>query len=148
MTTALLKKAVFLLLVLHFPTAAAKTVAELEKEVFAVETAFAQTMVDRDFAAFQSFLADETVFLAGKNAARGKAAVSERWKRYYKGDAPFSWKPETVVVLESGKTALSTGPVSGDNGIFAYYTSIWRLEDDGNWRIILDKGNKACPDTE
>jgi hypothetical protein len=24
------------------------------------------------------------------------------------------------------------------------FTSIWRLGDDGIWKIIFDKGNQAC----
>lgn len=26
----------------------------------------------------------------------------------------------------------------------AYFTSIWRLEENGEWKIIFDKGNRAC----
>ncbi len=28
--------------------------------------------------------------------------------------------------------------------LIAEYTSIWRLEADNTWRIVFDKGNKAC----
>jgi hypothetical protein len=59
--------------------------------------------------------------------------------------APFSWEPETVEVLDSGKLALSSGPVLNSEGkVFAIFTSIWRLEAPGEWRIIFDKGNRFC----
>lgn len=119
---------------------------ELQKQVFEIETAFAKTMADRDFDAFRSFLSDEAVFLSGKTPRRGIKQISKQWKKYFTDPAaPFSWKPEIVQVLESGKLAISTGPVFNSKGkLFSYYTSTWRLDDDGRWRIIFDKGNKAC----
>jgi len=115
-------------------------------EVFATERAFAKTMADRDFAAFQTFLADETVFFGGKQALRGKAAVASAWKRYYeKPAAPFAWEPATVEVLDSGTLALSTGPVRNAEGkTIATFNSIWRREASGQWRIVFDKGSEVC----
>ena len=114
--------------------------------VEAVELAFAQSMADRDFEAFESFLSEEAVFLGGGGARRGKAAVVEAWARYFEGpDAPFSWKPETVEVLDSGRLALSTGPVYNEAGErISTFTSIWRQEEPGEWRIVFDRGNKYC----
>jgi ketosteroid isomerase-like protein len=121
-------------------------VSELERQVADTERAFARTMADRDHAAFTSFLAEETVFFTGPQPLRGKAQVAAAWKRFYdKPEAPFSWAPEQVVVLESGTLALSTGPVHDPRGkLVATYTSIWRLEAPGVWRIVFDKGNDAC----
>jgi ketosteroid isomerase-like protein len=125
---------------------ASDKILELQEQVFQIETAFAKTMADRDFDAFKSHLSKEAIFLSGKNPRRGVAQISEQWKKYFSDKAaPFSWKPEVVQVLESGTLAISTGPVFNSKGkLFSYYTSTWRLEDDGRWRIIFDKGNKAC----
>ncbi|NVJ97930.1 MAG: nuclear transport factor 2 family protein [Alphaproteobacteria bacterium] len=127
----------------HVPTA-------MEVEVAAVETAFAKTMADRDFEAFKSFLDPETVFWSGGQALRGKDAVAEGWKGLYEREAaPFSWKPETVMVLDSGTLAHSTGPVTAPDGrIFAYFHSTWRKNADGEWKIIFDKGQRYCPPPE
>ncbi len=116
------------------------------REVEATERAFAKTMADRDFAAFQSFLADETVFFSGKEPLRGKAVVAERWKRLYeKPAAPFSWEPDQVEVLASGGLALSTGPVHDPQGkLIGRFQSIWRREASGQWRIVFDKGSEVC----
>ena len=120
---------------------------DLQQQVTQTEINFAKTMKDRDFEGFKSFLSEEAIFLSGKKKHRGKQKIAELWQGYYQDEqAPFSWKPETVVVLDSGKLALSTGPVLNKKGeLTAYYTSTWRLESDGVWRIIFDKGNKACP---
>ena len=120
--------------------------ADLEKQVADTERGFAKSMADRDFAAFTAFLSDEAVFYTGPTPLRGKAAVAEAWKRFFdKPEAPFSWKPEKVAVLDSGTLALSTGPVYDPSGKHVFiYSSIWRLEAQGVWRIIFDKGESAC----
>jgi ketosteroid isomerase-like protein len=119
-----------------------------EREVADTERAFAKTMADRDFAAFKSFLSDDAIFFSGpgQTPIRGKQRVADAWQRFYdKPEAPFSWQPEQVQVLESGELALSTGPVRDSKGkLFATFTSIWRREAPGQWRIIFDKGNDIC----
>jgi len=119
---------------------------DLQRQVTETERAFAKTMADRDFEAFVSFLSEETVFFSGLNALTGKQQVADAWKGYYETpDAPFSWEPEQVVVLESGTLALSTGPVRNAEGKqVASFTSTWRLEESGDWRIIFDKGCEVC----
>jgi ketosteroid isomerase-like protein len=120
--------------------------ATLERQVADTERAFAKTMADRDHAAFTSFLADDTVFFSGPVPLRGKAAVAAGWKRFYEGaQAPFSWRPDKVEVLDSGELALSTGPVFDPGGKpVASFTSVWRQVSPGVWRIVFDKGCN-CP---
>lgn len=122
--------------------------ATLGHEVESVERAFAATMAKRDFAGFTSFLSEEAVFVSGGKAARGKAQVLARWKRFYDGaDAPFSWEPDHVSVLDAGTLALSTGPVRDRKGhVVARFMSVWRHEESG-WRIVLDQGvdMPTCP---
>jgi ketosteroid isomerase-like protein len=119
--------------------------AELKEQVRKTEAAFAKTMVDRDHAAFTSFLADETVFL-GPTILRGKAAVAEAWKRFYEGPtAPFAWGPERVEVLDSGTVGMTTGPVLDETGKrTGTFNSVWRREKDGKWRIVFDIGCPPC----
>jgi len=119
---------------------------DLARQVADVERAFAATMKDRDHEAFVGFLSEETVFFTGTEALRGRDAVAAHWKAYYtEPEAPFSWEPETVMVLDSGTLALSTGPVRDPAGQqVAIFTSIWRQEAPGVWRIVFDKGARFC----
>lgn len=121
--------------------------ANVANEVRDRERAFAKSMADRDLAAFESFLADEAIFISGQGPLRGKAAVVAGWKRYFEGKtAPFSWEPETVEVLDSGGLALSRGPVHDPEGRrVGTFTSTWRREADGRWLIVLDSGCPPCP---
>jgi ketosteroid isomerase-like protein len=120
--------------------------AQLRQQVADTERAFARTMADRDHSAFTSFLSDEAVFLSGTTSLRGKKQIVDAWKPYYEEPgAPFSWEPQRVIVLDSGTLALSTGPVRNPAGkLISTFTSIWRLDASGNWRIIFDKGNEVC----
>jgi len=119
--------------------------AALRQQVMDAERGFAQTMAKRDFAAFQNYLATDAVFFSGSTPLRGKAVVAADWKKFYeKPEAPFSWEPRDVEVLDDGTLGLSSGPVRGPDGkIVAVFFSIWRLED-GQWKIIFDKGSKYC----
>lgn len=132
------------------PLAAQSEADRLSQKVAETERAFAATMADRDHAAFVNFLSDEAVFFSGDSSLRGKQQVADTWKAYFEeAQAPFSWEPQRVEVLDSGTLALSTGPVRNSSGeLFAYFTSIWRLEANGEWKIIFDKGNRACDEPE
>lgn len=124
----------------------AATSADLRQEVVAAEQAFAQTMADRDHGAFAAFIADEAIFFGGPDALRGKQQVVDGWAPFFEGaDAPFAWEPLVVEVLASGTLALSSGPVRNAAGeTVAQFTSIWRREADGRWRVIFDKGCDVC----
>ena len=48
-------------------------------------------------------------------------------------------------MLAGGTLAISSGPVRDPSGkLFATFTSIWRQEAPGVWRIVFDKGNDVC----
>ena len=118
--------------------------ADLEQQVRGREQAFANTMADRNLAAFTAFLSSEAVFVGARGASRGPKEIADTWKRFFDGaQAPFSWKPETVQVLNSGTLALSSGPVFDPQGKrTGTFNSTWRRDPDGVWRIIFDNG---CP---
>jgi len=132
-----------LVLALCAPLAASAQSTALTATVEARERAFAKTMADRDFDAFLSFLSPEAVFFGGNGALRGKDAIGAAWRRFFEGpQAPFSWEPDVVEVLDSGGLALTSGPVrlpSGEDG--GRFNSIWRLDADGVWRIVFDRGS-------
>ena len=127
-------------------TRPASRAADLQIQVADTERAFAKTMADRDFVAFTSFLSAETIFFSGQKVLRGSQQVADAWKRFFDAPAaPFSWRPEQVEVLDSGTLASSSGPVYDPKGKqFATFSSIWRQESPGVWRIIFDKGNDVC----
>jgi ketosteroid isomerase-like protein len=103
-------------------------------------------MADRDLKSFSGYVSEEGVFFGGKGPLRGRGAVVEAWKRFFEAkDAPFSWEPEVVEVLGSGSLALTSGPVHDPEGkLIGTFTTIWRHEPDGRWRVVFDKGCPVC----
>ncbi len=125
------------------PSVGSGQVDAVTEEVRAREIAFAQTMADRDFDAFRRFISPEAIFFNGNDAVRGRDAIAEAWAPFFEGaDAPFSWHPDVIEVLESGGLALSSGPVWGATGEeVGRFNSIWRRDADGQWRVVFDKGS-------
>lgn len=118
----------------------------LAREVAAAETAFARSMAERDFEAFASYIAEDAIFQPGPDTLRGKPAVLAAWSKYFEGpEAPFSWKPETVVVLDGGGLAQSKGPVFNPAGEpILEFRSTWRREPKGEWKVVFDDGTCLC----
>ena len=116
--------------------------SSLKRQVFVAESSFAASMAQRDLDAFAALLSTEAIFFGDTTVMRGKRAVIEGWRAFFqKPAAPFSWKPDVIEVLASGNLAISSGPVFDPGGKkIGGYSSIWRREPDGNWRIIFDKG--------
>jgi ketosteroid isomerase-like protein len=133
-------------LVLGACATTARDIPALEAEVASTEAAFAKTMADRDFAAFQRFLAPDAVFFSGPEALRGQATIAAYWHRFFEAAAaPFAWQPDQVRVLASGELALSSGPVRDLTGQpLGRFNSIWRRTSSGRWQIVFDKGEDLC----
>ena len=110
------------------------------------ERAFADTMAQRDFEKFKTFISEEAVFFSGTTPLRGRQQIADAWEGFFKDPpAPFSWEPEHVEVLDSGTLAWSTGPVyDADGKQVATFNSVWQLDASKQWRIIFDKGNDVC----
>lgn len=133
------------LLAFAAPVAFAEDLATLTEQVRATEIAFAKTLADRDVKAFRALIAPDVIWLADQ-PLRGPDQVLTRWQKFFDASQPpFSWTPELVEVQEGGKLALSTGPVLNPTGKrIGTYTSIWRREPTGEWKIIFDRGCPAC----
>lgn len=115
-------------------------------QVLASERAFARTMADRDHEAFATFIAEDAVFHSGAETLHGKDRIVTAWATYFaKPQAPFSWQPEEVEVLEGGSLAYSSGPVQDPDGrLIGRFHSIWRKSRTGVWQVIHDRGSDPC----
>ncbi len=117
----------------------------------AAEIAFAASVADRDAEAFASFIDEDAVFL-GATALRGRAAIVEGWAVFLtEGGPTLVWQPEVVEVRPDG-LGLSRGPytltATGDDGeetsSSGLFTSIWRRDADGGWKVLFDAGCPPC----
>ena len=140
-----MKQLLLALLSFAAPVAFAEDLAALTEQVRATEIAFAKTLADRDVKAFRTLIAPDVIWLADQ-PLRGPDQVLTRWQKFFDApQPPFSWGPEIVEVQQGGKLALSTGPVLDPAGKrIGTYTSIWRRESTGAWKIIFDRGCPVC----
>lgn len=127
-------------------TPSASAADSFQAQVRRTEEAFARTMTERKPEAFASFLSDEAIFFSGETPTRGAPAIAAQWRPFFDGpNPPFSWEPDRVEVLRSGRLALSTGTVHDPAGtLVGRFNSIWRREASGEWKIVFDKGSPVC----
>ena len=123
----------------------AADLAAIAVDVKAAENAFARTMADRKLDQFTEFVAEDAVFV-GATTRIGRAEVVAKWREYFQDpQAPFSWAPDAVVVAADGHQAVSTGLAHDAKGaVIGRFTSLWRKEADGHWRVAADQGVDAC----
>jgi ketosteroid isomerase-like protein len=133
--------ALFALDTLAAPLPVAADLAAAAADVKAAEIAFAKTMADRRLDQFTDFVAADAVF-NGTTPHIGRAAVVEAWKPFFaKPAAPFSWAPDAVAPTADGRHAISTGLARDPDGnVISRFTSLWRKEADGHWRVVADQG--------
>lgn len=63
----------------------------------------------------------------------------------------LSWEPQHAEVSQSGDLGYTYGvyamrPGSKDTVIYGSYTSIWKKQQDGKWKLVLDTGNEGIGD--
>lgn len=138
--------AVLLILLTACATTPSPSIASARESLAAAETAFAQSMADRDFERFASFIDDEAVFLNGGQPLRGKVAILAHWKRFFDApEAPFAWRPELAEVSATHGLGSTEGPVSTANGqVIARFYSTWKRQPEGRWTVIFDNGYDVC----
>jgi len=138
--------------------AAGSASADLADDVRCREIGFSKSVEQRDLSAFRAFIDADARFV-GSRVLRGVDSVAEGWAVFFTADGPsIKWRPQFVEVLADGKLALSRGPyrvVSKNpdgNTVESWgtFNSTWRLNDDGQWRVVFDAGGPAAgePDVE
>ena len=107
------------------------------------ELAFAQASVDHGMrAAFLEYLADSAVIMApGPSPARSTIESGPS------PGAPLRWRPDLATMSRLHDFGWASGPFSSwahstddrpDQS--GHYFTVWWLEDNGNWRVVLDGG--------
>ena len=134
----------YLLPLLVFLSAAA--VADLADDVRCREVGFSRAAEARDIVAFRSFIDADARFVAS-DVRRGVDEVAAAWAPFFAADGPaIRWRPGVVEVLDDGRLALSRGPyrviaTNSDGESVTYwgtFNSVWRLNEDGVWRVVFD----------
>jgi len=131
---------------------ASAALADAADDVRAQEILFSRSVETQDSAAFREFIDADARFISGE-VSRGPAEVAAAWSAFFAADGPrIKWRPQIVEVLEDGTLALSRGPyrmtVTDEAGAqtehWGTFNSVWRLQEDGSWKVVFDAGSPAA----
>ncbi len=136
---------------LFIGTNSAAEIAEIA-EVACAEMTFSHSIESHDATLFQSLVDSDARFL-GSAVLRGDDGVTAAWSGLLDpAGADLVWRPATVEVLKPGELAFSRGPyrtTTADGAeTWGMYNSMWRRDDGGSWKVILDAGYPAADGEE
>lgn len=137
------------LLALHCASAQAKDsdLPPSQAEVVAAERAFARVAGELGFQqSFIAFFADEGIGFGPHPFRMKETLISQP-----PSDAPMglTWAPAFGDIAQAGDLGWNTGPTLFDatpdnkprrHGMFF---SVWKKQDDGSWRVVLDLGSET-----
>ncbi len=134
---------------------AAETSAEVGK-IRLLEVAMMTAAEEKGADGYLSFYADDAVELpAGAPLLQGKENIRKTMDFLNDKDNRLTWTAMHVDVAASGDLAYSYGVYEfrskGKDGKPAVengkYTTVWKKQSDGRWKVVLDMGN-ASPKLE
>ena len=121
-----------------------------QKKLLNADQEFSRTSVKKGAAAaFYLYLTDNAMQLPeGSFPIYGKKAIFDTMMQ---GNYALSWTPIRAEVAESGELGWTWGNFivvvfkeDGTNSTgFGKYLNIWNKDEDGNWKVAVDMGNKS-----
>lgn len=132
------------------------TVSAREKEIRALEFAMMTAAAEKGAAGYMSFYAEDAVELPnGAGMLLGKESIGRTMTFLDDKNNRLTWSPVHVDVSASGDLAYSFGNYEfrsiGKDGKpsveHGKYTTIWKKQKDGKWKVVLDMGN-ASPEAK
>jgi len=125
-------------------TASAETLKQMETELMQAAT--------RGSEGYMSFYAEEAVELPnGTDAIQGKAEIAKTMGFLDDKNNQLTWTPVGAEVSASGDLGYTWGTYEfrskGKDGKPVVdrgkYTSVWKKQKDGSWKVVLDMGNAS-----
>lgn len=117
-----------------------------------LEDEFMKAAAERGAEGYMSYYAEDAVEVPnGRNAIRGKANIAKTMGFLDDKNNHLTWTPVDAGVSISGDLGWTSGTyefrskdkdgkVTVEHG---KYTSIWKKQPDGNWKVVLDMGNAS-----
>ncbi|HXY77600.1 MAG TPA: DUF4440 domain-containing protein [Candidatus Acidoferrales bacterium] len=129
------------------PKATADTLKQLEAE-------FMKTAAEKGSAGYMSYYADDAVEVPNGHAIiPGKANIAATMGFLDDKNNHLTWGPVGADVSAAGDLGYTYGTwefrakdKDGKPTVeYGNYTSIWKKQKDGSWRVVLDMGNSSTP---
>jgi ketosteroid isomerase-like protein len=118
-----------------------------------MEGEFMKAAADRGSAGYMSYYADDAVELPnGANAIQGKVNIAKGMGFLDDKNNHLTWNPVGADISSSGDLGYTYGTFEfsaiGKDGKpvvdHGKYTSIWKKQKDGSWKVVLDMGNASA----
>lgn len=131
------------------PKATAETLKQLEGE-------FMKAAADKGSAGYMSYYAEDAVEVPnGAPLIQGKVEIAKGMGFLDDKNNHLTWAPVGADISASGDLGYTYGTFEfrsknkdgRDHVENGKYTSIWKLQKDGSWKVVLDMGN-ASPEAK
>jgi ketosteroid isomerase-like protein len=133
------------------PTVAASTKATAET-LKQLEGEFMKAAAEKGSQGYMSYYADESVEVPnGAPLIQGKAEIAKGMGFLDDKNNSLIWTPVGANISASGDLGYTYGNYEfhakdkDGKPVVQYgkYTSIWKLQKDGSWKVVLDMGNAS-----
>jgi ketosteroid isomerase-like protein len=122
----------------------AETLRQMEGE-------FMKAAAEHGSAGYMSYYADDAVELPnGTSLISGKVGIAKTMGFLDDKSNHLSWTPVGADISASGDLGYTYGNYQfqspGQDGTvieYGKYTSIWKKQKDGSWKVVLDMGNAS-----
>jgi len=122
---------------------------EVQKQmILQTDKDFSQMSVEKGMkTAFQYYAADEMIMMReGNDPLFGKNELIKQFEKIPDGKVRLSWVPVKADV--SGELGYTFGKwerrISGSDSVeFGTYVTVWKKQEDGTWKYVLDAGNNG-----
>jgi ketosteroid isomerase-like protein len=118
-----------------------------------LEADFMKAAMERGAEGYMSYYADDAVEVPnGAEAIHGKANIAKTMSFLNDKNNQLTWAPVDAGIAISGDLGWTSGTyefhTKGKDGKpkveHGKYTSIWKKQPDGNWKVVLDMGNASA----
>ena len=118
-----------------------------------LEADFMKAAAERGAEGYMSYYADDAVEVPnGAEAIHGKANIAKTMSFLNDKNNQLTWTPVDAGISISGDLGWTSGTYEfrskdRDGKVkveYGKYTSIWKKQPDGNWKIVLDMGNVSA----
>ncbi|MCS6626371.1 hypothetical protein N0B44_25955 [Roseibacterium beibuensis] len=114
--------------------------------VVAAERAFAADFPAMGLAgSFQAWGRPDAILINAGQAQQIAAVFEGAPLTRQPGEPLIEWWPTFAGVAKSGEMGFTTGPAARDQEPYGHYFTVWKRQDDGQWRWVYDGGSNASP---
>jgi ketosteroid isomerase-like protein len=118
------------------------------------EADFEKARAEKGLEGWLSFFADDAANVdPGQPIAFGKEEMRKRLEKQWNPNVKLTWKPAKADVSAAGDLGYTFGTWeltgksrSGDDvHVTGKYSTVWKKQKDGAWKVVLDLGNADPP---